>query len=81
MSEEGTDRHPVRTLVFFLAAGVGLFVAGLYAVLTLLGSVGGAGYDASVLSFYPFMAALGAVFGFERWWSYELGPYNPIHDN
>jgi hypothetical protein len=66
--------------VLFLVGGASIFVAGLFAFLTAIGIIGGIWFDSSVLKFYPMMAGLGALFGFERWWSYEVGPVNPFHD-
>jgi hypothetical protein len=37
-------------------------------------------YDPSIWNFYPLMAAIGAMFAFERWWTYECGGVNPWHD-
>ena len=79
MTEPTAERHPVKRLAFFLAAGVLIFDGGLFLVLAVLGSFG-VGFDPSVARFYPLLAIFGAVFGFERWWSNEIGPYNPIHD-
>lgn len=54
-------------------------MGGLFLIFTTLGSFG-VGFDTSVVCFCPLMAIFGAIFGFERWWSNEIGPYNPIHD-
>ncbi len=62
-----------------LAAGTGIFVLGLFLVLSLL-SYAGYGLDSSVLNFYPLMGGAGALFGFERWLAYESGGVNPFHD-
>ncbi len=62
-----------------LAAGTGIFVLGLFLVLSLL-SYAGYGLDSSVLDFYPLMGGAGALFGFERWLAYESGGVNPFHD-
>ena len=78
--EEKPEKHPARSLAYFLAAGASLFVAGLFVTLTSLGAAG-VRYDSSVLDFYPVMAGLGAIFGFERWWSHIYGPSNPFHDS
>jgi hypothetical protein len=75
------DNRPLRTLALFLAGGAFLFVLGLFTFLTLLGAIGGFSFDSSVLSFYPIITGLGALFGFGRWWSYEVGPVNPFHDS
>ena len=69
----------VSMLVFFVAAGCLVFVSSLAAVQGLL-SYAGPAPDSSVFAFCPIMAGLGAAFGFERWWSYELGPCNPFHE-
>lgn len=70
------DPHPLRTLVIFVIAMIAIFVAGLFLVLAILADYAGVSYDPSVLKFYPVMAILGAVVGFELWWSYEYGPVN-----
>lgn len=80
MTEEPPDKHPVRSLAFFLAAGIVIFVGGLFAVLTSLKALGGVSFDSSVLDFYPVLAGLGALFGFSLWMSFEAGPSNPFHD-
>jgi hypothetical protein len=79
LPEEKVDEHPYRTLAKFLAAGTGIFVLGLF---ILLSSISYAGYklDSSVIYFYPLMAGAGALFGFERWLYYESGGVNPFHD-
>ncbi|MDE1858141.1 MAG: hypothetical protein KGI26_03630 [Thaumarchaeota archaeon] len=77
---EKPDPHPLRSLVLFLGSGAAIFVLGLFLVLWFLGAAGGFSYDPSVLDFYPVMAGLGAVFGFERWWAHMYGPSNPFHD-
>ena len=43
-------------------------------------SLVGAPPDATFYRLYPLMAALGAAFGFERWWGQEQGEYHPFHD-
>lgn len=80
MLSEGIDERPLRSLALFLLGGASLFVLGLFMFLTLLATLGGFSFDSSVLTFYPVMAGLGALFGFERWWSYERGPVNPFRD-
>lgn len=77
--EEAPDKHPIRTLVIALAAGSLVFVAALFATLSLL-YWGGVRLDSSVVYFYPLMAIAGAVFGFERWLAHESGGVNPFHD-
>ncbi len=73
------DKHPLRTLVFMVSVGVAFFVF-LFLVLHIVLVVDGLAPDPSVLNFYPIMAGLGLVFGFERWWGYEQGGVNPFHD-
>jgi hypothetical protein len=72
-------RDHLRTLALFLVAGVVLFV-GLMAVINLIMLRFLAAPDQSILYFYPVMAGAGALFGFERWWAHEQGPYNPFHE-
>lgn len=74
------DKHPWRTLAKAIPAGASIFMA-MFFVLQMSLQVG-AGYypDSSVWNFYPLMAFAGAIFGFERWWAYEQGPYNPFHE-
>ena len=79
MSQD-VDERPLRTLALFLVGGASLFVFGLFLFLTFVGVLGRVWFDSSVMNFYPLMAGLGALFGFERWWSYEQGPVNPFHD-
>lgn len=66
-------------MALLIAAGACAFVALLAALQFALSSVG-VKLDATFYDFYPIMAGLGAVFGFERWWGQELGEYNPFHD-
>jgi hypothetical protein len=62
-----------------LAGGASIFVLALLGLhLALI--LAGVGPDSSVLNFYPLMVGAGALFGFERWWSYEQGGVNPFHD-
>jgi uncharacterized RDD family membrane protein YckC len=79
--EEGRSftRNHVKRLAMLIAAGVCVFIA-LLAALQVALSLVGLRPDAMFYDFYPIMAALGAVFGFERWWGQELGEYNPFHD-
>ncbi len=77
--EEELDKHPRRTLAFCLAAGVSIFVLGLFVLLTVVSFYGVVKPDPSALKFYPVMAGVGALFGFNVWWGYEQGTYNP-HD-
>jgi hypothetical protein len=80
MIEGPLDKHPFRTLALFLALGILAFLAGLFALLGFLQGFAGAKFDSSVVNFYLLMAGGGAIFGFERWWTYELGGVNPFHD-
>ncbi len=75
----GLTRAHARRLVLMMGAGVALFVALLFCLQALL-TYAGAAMDSSVYSFYPIMAGLGAMFGFERWWAHEQGGVNPFHD-
>ncbi len=78
-SGQGLTRSHVKRLVKLMVVGVCIFLlalAGLQAAL----SFGGLPPDRSFYNFYPIMAVLGAVFGFERWWGQEQGDYNPFHD-
>jgi len=56
-----------------------MFVFGLFIFLELIGLFANIWFDPSVLEFYPLMAGVGALFGFERWWTYQNGPVNPFH--
>ncbi|MDE1853500.1 MAG: hypothetical protein KGI38_07115 [Thaumarchaeota archaeon] len=80
MTNEHVDKHPLRTLILLIGAGSMIFMLGLSILLAFLGYAGRVWYDPSVLDFYPLMAGLGALFGFERWWGYEYGETNPFHD-
>ncbi len=75
----GFTRNHAKRLAKLIAAGVCVFLALLAALQVALSFVG-IRPDATFYDFYPIMAALGVVFGFERWWSQELGDYNPFHD-
>ncbi len=77
---QGPDKNPMRTLLISMAFGGSFFVFVLFALLTALGFWGGVWFDPSVGNFYPIMAVVGALFGFERWWAYEQGGVNPFHD-
>ena len=81
MNSEGSDEHPVRTLVIMVAVGIALFVLGLFVLLGILDSYDAMKPDPSVVNFYPIMAGCGALVGFERWWAHEQGGVNPFHDN
>jgi len=63
-----------------IAAGVCAFLV-LLAALQVALSLVGLRQDPTFYYFYPVMAALGGVFGFERWWGQEQGDYNPFHDS
>lgn len=78
--EEPPDRHPWRTLAVCEAGGILLFVGLLFAILTLTANAGVKYEGPSVLNFYLFIAGVGALYGFERWWTHEYGPSNPFHD-
>ena len=62
-----------------MAAGVCIFTSFIVAVQVSLDLVGKLP-DSTFYNFYPIMVALGAAFGFERWWAYEQGEHNPFHD-
>jgi hypothetical protein len=78
-SGDGADARHLRTLLMMVAGGTSIFVLGFMAFHLAL-VFGGHAPDRSVLDFYPLMAGIGALFGFERWWSYEQGGVNPFHD-
>lgn len=44
-----------------------------------VGVLGGMTGDPSFWNFYWLMGVAGAIFGFDMWWGYEQGPFNP-HD-
>ncbi|MDA4125546.1 MAG: hypothetical protein OK438_08915 [Thaumarchaeota archaeon] len=73
-----TTAH-LKRLVKMVAAGIAIFIALLLALQAAL-VYAGAAPDSSVYWFYPIMAVLGALFGFERWWATEQGGNNPFHD-
>jgi hypothetical protein len=66
-------------MVLLIALFACVFMVLLAALQVALSSVG-IRYGGSFYEFYPIMAGLGAIVGFERWWSQELGDYNPFHD-
>jgi hypothetical protein len=66
-------------MTVLMVAGACLFVAPVVALQAAPNFVG-LRPDSTFYDFYPIMAALGAVFGFERWWGQEQGEYNPFHD-
>ena len=76
----GLTRSHARRLLKLVGGGVATFVLILAAIQIAL-SMAGDGSDPSFYNFYPVMAGLGAVFGFERWWGQEQGDYNPFHGN
>jgi hypothetical protein len=76
---QGPTMTHIRRLVMMVAAGTGIFVVLLLALQAVL-VYAGAAPDSSIYRFYPVMAALGAAFGFERWWAAEQGEQNPFHD-
>ncbi len=80
MIPERIDPHPWRTLLVFVVAGTGIFVLGIFLLLSVLVDYGGVRFDSSVFYFYPLMAGAGALFGLERWMHYESGGVNPFHD-
>lgn len=79
MREEGLDKHPWRTLAIAIPAGAGAFMAVFFALQMFIQVWGGIVFDPSVWNFYWLMGIVGAIFGFERWWAYEWGSFNP-HD-
>ncbi len=76
---QGLTMAHIRRLIKMVAAGIGIFIVLLLALQAAL-VYAGAALDPSVYRFYPVMAALGAAFGFERWWATEQGEHNPFHD-
>jgi hypothetical protein len=76
---QGFTRNHARRMAMMIAAGACAFMALLAALQVAFGFVG-LKMDATFYEFYPIMAGLGALFGFERWWGRELGDYNPFHD-
>lgn len=75
----GFTRAHAKRLAKLVAMGVMVFVAFLAAVQLAL-SAAGKPVDSTFYRFYPIMGALGAAFGFERWWGQEQGDYNPFHE-
>ena len=82
--EEKPDEHPWRTLAVCEGTGIFFFVAMLFAILTLIGwatsnpaMASEMGVDSSALNFYWIFIGLGALWGFERFWTTEYGPSNP----
>ncbi len=80
MTNHWGDKHPVRTLLYLITLGAGIFTLFLL-VLHLLLIYGGVPTDPSIFNFYAVMAGLGVLFGFERWWGYEQGGYNPFRES
>ncbi|HUI85909.1 MAG TPA: hypothetical protein VLY21_01985 [Nitrososphaerales archaeon] len=80
MIDNEKDKHPARSLLVSVLVGCLIFIFFLFVVqMTLQYFAAGYGLDSSFEEFYPIMAALGALWGFSRWWSYEQGEYNPFH--
>jgi hypothetical protein len=75
---QGFTRVHAKRMVKLMAMGVAVFVIFLVAIQAAL-SLAGKPVDSSFYRFYPIMGALGAAFGFERWWGQEQGDYNPFH--
>ena len=75
----GFTRAHAKSLARLMAMGVVIFVIFLVAVQFAL-SAAGRPVDSTFYNFYPIMGALGAAFGFERWWGQEQGDYNPFHE-
>jgi hypothetical protein len=75
----GFTKNHVKRMAMLTTVGACAFLALLAALQVALSFVG-LRQDATFYDFYPIMAALGAVFGFERWWGQEQGDYNPFHD-
>ena len=78
-SKQGLSKSHLKRLVLFMAAVIAIFLLFLVAVQVALGLVGKLP-DPTFYDFYPIMVALGAAFGFERWWAYEQGEHNPFHE-
>jgi hypothetical protein len=78
-NNQGPDKHPARTLLYCISVGAAFFT-GLFLLLYLALVHSGKAPDPSVFRFYPIMAGLGLIFGFERWWAYEQGGVNPFHN-
>lgn len=76
---QGFTRNHAKRMVALIVAGACIFVALLVALQVALNYVG-VRFDGTFYEFYPIMAGVGAVFGFERWWGQEQGEYNPFHD-
>lgn len=72
------DENPLRTLLVCVAGGSALFILFLLPIHLLVLLYAPTAFDPSVWDFYPILAGLGVVFGFERWLSYEQGSYNPF---
>jgi len=76
----GFTKDVAKRMIFFIIIFACIFV-GLLAALQVALKFVGVQLGVSVYEFYPMMAGLGAVVGFERWWGNELGEYNPFHDD
>lgn len=80
MIEREPKKNPHRSLLVSILFGGFIFVLLLFVLqFSLVFLAGGHGIDPSFVDFYPLMGGLGAFWGFERWWSYEGGEYNPFH--
>jgi drug/metabolite transporter (DMT)-like permease len=79
LDERSPRQQPPQELPIFVCAGAFLFAFGFFLFLTAI-QLGGVRLDPSFLSFYPPMAVILVIFGFERWRSYESGGVNPFHD-
>ncbi|MDV3244714.1 MAG: hypothetical protein LYZ66_06040 [Nitrososphaerales archaeon] len=80
MTSQYWDKHPWRTLLYMTTMGAGFFI-GLFLALHLVLIYSRIAPDPSAFDFYPIMAGLGVIFGFERWWGYESGGINPFHES
>ena len=78
-SQSGFTANHAKRLAWFMAAGGVIFLVFLFALQVAL-ILANVGLDATFYRFYPIMAAVGAAFGFERWWGQEQGEYNPFHE-
>jgi hypothetical protein len=76
---QGLTKAHLRRLVWMMSVGMVFFVA-LFLFVHIVLIYAGAAPDPTVYRFYPIMAGLGALFGFERWWAHEQGGVNPFHD-
>lgn len=81
MESQIEDKNPFRTFLVCIFGGASIFILLFAAFHLMILMYAPTTLDFSALYFYPIMAGLGMVFGFERWWSYEQGSYNPFHDD